>query len=59
VQDPTQAQIMKYMPVMFSFMFVIFPAGLCLYSVVNSGVSLIQQKIIYKKLGAGGDSVGG
>jgi YidC/Oxa1 family membrane protein insertase len=50
---------MKYMPVMFSFMFVIFPAGLCLYSVVNSGVSLIQQKIIYKKLGAGGGSVGG
>ena len=40
VQDPTQAQVMKYMPVMFSFMFVIFPAGLCLYSVVNSGVSL-------------------
>lgn len=54
VQDPTQAQVMKYMPVMFSFMFVIFPAGLCLYSVVNSGVSLVQQKIIYKKYGAGG-----
>jgi YidC/Oxa1 family membrane protein insertase len=57
VQDPTQAQVMKYMPVMFSFMFIIFPAGLCLYSVVNSGVSLIQQKVIYKRLGASANVV--
>ena len=49
--DPTQAQVMKAMPVMFSVMFFVFPAGLCLYSVVNSGVSLLQQKMIYKSLG--------
>jgi membrane protein insertase Oxa1/YidC/SpoIIIJ len=28
------------------------PSALALYSVINSGVSLIQQRLIYKKLGA-------
>ena len=50
--DATQANVMKYMPVMFSLFFVIFPAGLALYTVVNSGVSLIQQRLLYKKMGA-------
>jgi YidC/Oxa1 family membrane protein insertase len=50
--DATQAQVMKAMPVVFSIFFFIFPAGLCLYSVVNSGVSLLQQKMIYRSLGA-------
>jgi len=54
-QDPMQAQIMKLMPVMFSVFFVIFPAGLCLYSVVNAGVSLVQQRYLYSKLGVLGD----
>tara|TARA_B110000008_G_scaffold57494_1_gene56996 strand:+ start:497 stop:2053 length:1557 start_codon:yes stop_codon:yes gene_type:complete len=53
--DPTQAQIMKFMPIMFSVMFVIFPAALALYSVVNAGVSLIQQRYLYSKLGVLGD----
>ena len=55
-QDPMQAQIMKLMPVMFSVFFVIFPAGLCLYSVVNAGISLVQQRYLYKKLGVLGDT---
>jgi YidC/Oxa1 family membrane protein insertase len=50
--DPTQAQVMQYMPVMFGVFFLFFPAGLCLYSVVNSGVSLVQQRYLYRKLGA-------
>jgi YidC/Oxa1 family membrane protein insertase len=50
--DATQANVMKYMPVVFSLFFVIFPAGLALYTVVNSGVSLIQQRLLYKKMGA-------
>jgi YidC/Oxa1 family membrane protein insertase len=53
--DPTQAQVMKYMPVVFSIFFFIFPAGLCLYSVVNSGFSLGQQRYLYKKTGVLGD----
>jgi len=56
--DPTQAQIMKFMPIMFSLMFVIFPAALALYSVVNAGVSLIQQRYLYSKLGVLGDPSG-
>ena len=54
-QDPMQAQIMKFMPVMFSVFFVIFPAGLCLYSVINAGISLLQQRYLYSKLGVLGD----
>ena len=47
--DPTQAQIMKFMPIMIAGFFVIMPAGLVLYSVANSGISLLQQKAMYKK----------
>ena len=49
--DPTQQQVMKYMPVFFSVFFIVFPAALCLYSVINSGVSLGQQRYLYKKHG--------
>ena len=54
-QDPMQAQIMKSMPIMFAVFFIIFPAGLCLYSVVNAGVSLVQQRYLYSRLGVLGD----
>jgi len=50
--DPTQAQVMKYMPVMFSVFFLFFPAALCLYTVVNTGVQLAQQSYLYKQQGA-------
>jgi YidC/Oxa1 family membrane protein insertase len=50
--DPTQAQVMKYMPVMFSVLFIFFPAALCLYTVVNTGVQLAQQSYLYKQQGA-------
>ena len=50
--DPTQAQIMKFMPVMIAAIFIIMPAGLVLYSVANSAISLIQQRAMYKKYGA-------
>jgi len=50
--DPTQAQIMKFMPVMIAAIFIIMPAGLVLYSVANSAISLVQQKAMYKKYGA-------
>ena len=50
--DPTQAQVMKYMPIMFSVLFIFFPAALCLYTVVNSAVQLAQQTYLYKQQGA-------
>ena len=54
--DPTQAQVMKYMPLMFSVMFIFFPAALCLYTVVNTGVQLAQQSYLYKQQGALGSN---
>ena len=47
--DPTQAQIMRYMPIMFSVFFVFMPAALGLYMVVNTGVQYLQQAYMYKK----------
>jgi len=40
------------MPLIIAGVFVIMPSGLVLYSVANSGISLVQQKAMYKKYGA-------
>ncbi|GLS28215.1 membrane protein insertase YidC [Marinibactrum halimedae] len=41
--DPTQAKVMQFMPVLFTVMFIFFPAGLVLYWVVNNTLSIIQM----------------
>jgi YidC/Oxa1 family membrane protein insertase len=41
--DPNQQKIMLIMPVMFTFMFINFPAGLVLYWFVNNLLSIAQQ----------------
>jgi YidC/Oxa1 family membrane protein insertase len=41
--DPVQAQVMKYMPFIFSVFFFFFPAGLVLYWLVNNILSILQQ----------------
>ena len=41
--DPIQAKIMLYMPLVFSVMFLWFPAGLVLYWTVNNLLSILQQ----------------
>ena len=41
--DPVQAKLMMLMPIVFSFMFFFFPAGLVLYWVVNNILSIAQQ----------------
>ena len=41
--DPVQAQVMKYMPFIFSIFFFFFPAGLVLYWLVNNILSILQQ----------------
>ncbi|RLA47471.1 MAG: membrane protein insertase YidC [Gammaproteobacteria bacterium] len=48
--DPTQAKVMKIMPVAFSFFFMFFPAGLVLYWTVNSVLSIAQQWVITRKI---------
>ena len=41
--DPNQRKIMMLMPLMFTFMFVSFPAGLTVYWLVNNVLSIAQQ----------------
>jgi len=48
--DPTQAKIMQMMPIVFTVMFLFFPAGLVLYWVVNGGLSMAQQYVITKQI---------
>jgi YidC/Oxa1 family membrane protein insertase len=52
--DPMQAKIMMIMPVMFTVMFVFFPAGLVLYWVTNNILSIAQQWWINKQVGDSG-----
>jgi YidC/Oxa1 family membrane protein insertase len=50
--DPMQAKIMQWMPVMFTFFFLWFPAGLVLYWVVNNLLSMAQQFVITRQIEA-------
>jgi len=49
--DPVQAKMMWIMPLAFSVMFFVFPAGLVLYWLTNNILSIAQQYVINKKLG--------
>jgi YidC/Oxa1 family membrane protein insertase len=44
--DPQQQKIMMIMPLVFTFMFVNFPAGLALYWLVNNILTIAQQYYI-------------
>jgi YidC/Oxa1 family membrane protein insertase len=48
--DPVQARIFQFMPVVFSVMFALFPSGLVLYWVTNTGLSILQQWNINRKI---------
>lgn len=48
--DPMQAKVMKMLPIMFTFFFLWFPAGLVVYWVVNNILSITQQYIITRKI---------
>jgi YidC/Oxa1 family membrane protein insertase len=47
--DPKQAKIMMFMPIVFTFMFLSFPAGLVLYWLVNNLLAIAQQYHVNKK----------
>ncbi len=49
VGDPAQAKIMLILPVVFTFIFIHFPAGLLLYWTVNNLLTIAQQYIINRK----------
>ncbi len=48
--DPMQAKVMQWLPVIFTFFFLFFPAGLVLYWVVNNLLSIAQQYIITRSI---------
>lgn len=50
--DATQAKVMMFLPVIFTGLFLMFPAGLLLYWVVNNTFSMIQQWYIMKGINA-------
>ena len=47
--DPTQEKIMLIMPVVFTFMFLNFPAGLVVYWLVNNVLTIFQQYLIRRQ----------
>jgi YidC/Oxa1 family membrane protein insertase len=55
--DPTQAKVMLILPIMLTFLFLTFPAGLVLYWVTNNTLTIVQQfvtdRFIFKRPGPG------
>ncbi|MDX8410230.1 MAG: membrane protein insertase YidC [Mariprofundales bacterium] len=49
--DPMQAKVMQFLPIIFTVMFLFFPAGLVLYWLVNNILSIAQQRLVMKQLG--------
>lgn len=48
--DPMQAKVMQWLPIIFTFFFLWFPAGLVLYWVVNQMLSIAQQWAITRQI---------
>ena len=48
--DPMQAKIMQFLPIIFTVMFLFFPAGLVVYWVVNNTLSILQQWVITRQI---------
>lgn len=51
--DPMQAKVLKMLPIIFTFFFLWFPAGLVLYWVVNNILSIAQQWYITRQIEKG------
>ncbi|MDO9042761.1 MAG: membrane protein insertase YidC [Desulfocapsaceae bacterium] len=47
--DPTQAKIMMFLPIMFTFMFLNFASGLVLYWFINNLLAILQQYLINRQ----------
>ena len=50
VTDPLQQKVMQFMPIIFTFFFLWFPAGLTLYWLVSNVVTITQQWYIFRQL---------
>ena len=47
--DPMQVRMMKMMPIMFTALFLFFPAGLVLYWLVNNVLGIAQQWMVIRR----------
>jgi YidC/Oxa1 family membrane protein insertase len=47
--DPTQQRVMMFMPLIFTFMFIGFPAGLTLYWLTNNFLTIAQQYFVVRR----------
>ena len=56
--DPIQKRVMSMLPVVFTFFFLFFPAGLVLYWITNNSLSILQQWVITRRIEAGEDTKG-
>ena len=50
--DPMQAKVFQLMPIVFTFFFLMFPAGLVLYWTVNNLLSILQQWFVNRQIAA-------
>jgi YidC/Oxa1 family membrane protein insertase len=50
--DPVQAKVMMFMPLAMSFLFAFLPSGLVLYYVMNTGLGVLQQWNINRRIAA-------
>ena len=48
--DPMQAKVMRMLPIIFTFFFLWFPAGLVIYWITNNLLSIAQQYFITKQI---------
>ena len=55
--DPVQAKMFTFMPLIFTFMFATFPAGLVIYYTWNNLLSVTQQYVIMRREGREGAPV--
>ena len=49
--DPTQAKVMLFLPIIYTFFFLKFPSGLVLYWLVNNVLSIAQQYLMSREGG--------
>jgi YidC/Oxa1 family membrane protein insertase len=49
--DPVQAQIFALLPIIFTFMFASFPAGMVIYWTWSNTLSILQQYVIMRRQG--------
>jgi YidC/Oxa1 family membrane protein insertase len=49
--DPMQAQMFRFLPVLFTVLFAGFPAGLVIYWTWSNTLSILQQYVIMRRQG--------